>query len=106
MRPDDNGIELTSEAVDSRTGQLTRSRYKAKLRWQGLPCERRSSCVDSIALQRIDARTLKATTKKAGRIISQFTAIVSPDRRAIMVTYIETDTQGSIYKGSEVYEKQ
>jgi hypothetical protein len=105
MRPDDNGIELTSEAVDSRTGQLTRSRYKANFDGKDYPVsgDRR---VDSIALQRIDARTLKATTEKAGRFISQFTAIVSSDRRAIMVTYIETDTQGNIYKGSEVYEKQ
>jgi hypothetical protein len=60
--------------------------------------------VDSIALQRIDASTLKATTKKAGKVIGEYTAMVSTGGRTIKVNYTETVVQGNIYEGSEVYE--
>jgi hypothetical protein len=101
----DNGIELTSEAVDPRTGQLTKSGYKAKVDGKEYAVTG-DPRVDSIALQRIDVSTLKATTKKAGKVISEYTAIVSTDGRTIKVNYTEMDAQGNLYKGSEVYEKQ
>jgi hypothetical protein len=101
---DDKSIELTSEAVDPRTGELTKSGYKAKFDGKDYPVTG-APRVDSIALQRIDASTLKATTKKAGKVISEYTAIVSTDGRTIKVNYTETDAQGNIYEGSEVYEK-
>lgn len=104
-KADDLGIELTSEALDPQTGQLTTSRYKANFDGKDYPVSG-DPRVDSIALQRIDPRTLNATTRKAGRIVSQFTAIVSTDGRVMVVTYTEADTLANIYKGSEVYEKQ
>ena len=102
---DDNGIELNGEAVDPATGKPTKSGYKAKFDGRDYPVAG-DPRTDSIALQRIDANTLKATTKKGGKVISEYTAIVSKDVRTITVNYTETDAQGNSYKGSDVYERQ
>ena len=67
---DDNGIELNGEAVDPATGKPTKSGYKAKFDGRDYPVAG-DPRVDSIALQRIDANTLRATTKKGGKVISE-----------------------------------
>ena len=61
---------------------------------------------DSIAFQRIEANTLRATAKKGGKVVGEYTFVVSADGRTTTVNYTERDSEGNTYKGSEVYEKQ
>jgi hypothetical protein len=57
---------------------------------------------DSIAFQRVDANTLKATAKKGGQVAAGDTLTVSKDGQTTTIDYVETDTQGKKVKGTAV----
>ena len=105
VKADENSIEVSSEVLDPRSGKTTTSSYKAAFDGHDYPVIG-DSREDSIAFQRIDANTLKATAKKSGKVVGEYTFVVSADGRTTTVNYTEPDREGNTYKGSEMYEKQ
>src|SRR4029453_4181327 len=51
-------------------------------------------------IQRIAANTLKATAKKGGKVVGEYTFVVSADGRTTTVNDTDTDSEGNPYKGS------
>jgi hypothetical protein len=105
VKADENSIEVTSDVVDPASDKTTKSSYKAAFDGKDYPVTG-DPREDSIAFQRIAANTLKATAKKGGKVVGEYTFVVSADGRTTTVNYTETDSEGNTYKGSEVYEKQ
>ena len=105
VKADENSIEVATEVPDLGSGKTTKSSYKATFDGKDYPVTG-DPREDSIAFQRIDANTLKATAKKGGKVVGKYTFVVSADGRTTTVNYTETDSEGNTYKGSEVYEKQ
>ena len=105
VKADENSIEVSREVLDPRSGKTTKSSYKAAFDGNDYPVIGNPR-EDSIAFQRIDANTLKATAKKSGKVVGEYTFVVSADGRTTTVNYTEPDSEGNTYKGSEVYEKQ
>jgi Insect cuticle protein len=102
---DENSIEVASDVLDPVSSKTTKSSYKAAFDGKDYPVTG-DPREDSIAFQRIAANTLKATAKKGGKVVGEYTFVVSADGRTTTVNYTETDSEGNTYKGSEVYEKQ
>ena len=105
VKADENSIEVSREVLDPRSGKTTNGSYKAAFDGNDYPVIGNPR-EDSIAFQRIDANTLKATAKKSGKVVGEYTFVVSADGRTTTVNYTEPDSEGNTYKGSEVYEKQ
>ena len=105
VKADENSIEVASDVPDRVSGKTTKASYKAAFDGKDYPVSG-DPRVDSIAFQRLDATKLKATAKKDGKVVGEYTFVVSADGGATTVNYIESDSDGNVYKGSEVYEKQ
>jgi len=61
---------------------------------------------DTIAYERIDARTLKGWAKKGGKIVTRETVTVSPDGKTLTGSYSGTDATGKQVTATAVFDKQ
>jgi hypothetical protein len=61
---------------------------------------------DTVSYRRVDARTIKGTSKKDGKILVHETVIVSPDGKTMTATYEGKDAQGKDVVATAVFEKQ
>src|SRR5262245_59793832 len=104
VEADDNGINVSDDVVDT-TGQPMTISYDAKFDGKDYPVTGNPEW-NSIAFQRVDANTLKATAKKGGQVTAEYTLTVSKDGQTTTVDYIETDAEGKKVKGSAEYDKQ
>ena len=101
---DDNGIKVKEDVIDSQ-GQPTKVSYEAKFDGKDYPTTG-SPEFDSVSFQRVNSNTLKAQLKKAGKVIGDYTVVVSKDGKTTSVDYTETSPEGKPIKGSAVYDKQ
>jgi len=65
-----------------------------------------TSHADTVAYERVDERTLRATIKKAGRVVMKETVVVSEDGRTVTGTYSGTDASGRTVTASAVFDRQ
>lgn len=65
-----------------------------------------SSGVDSIAETRVNARTMKYTEKKAGKVMLRGRRVLSKDGKTLKVTEIGTDVTGAKIKHTLVYDRE
>jgi hypothetical protein len=65
-----------------------------------------STSADTVAYQRVDARTIKGVAKKGGKVVLHETAVVSPDGKTLTGTYHGTDATGREVSAVAVFEKQ
>jgi hypothetical protein len=100
---DENGIKVTDEITDN-NGQPLKVTYEAKFDGNDYPAT--SPDFDSVAFQRVNTHTLKAKSKKAGKVVAEYTIVVSADGKATTVKYSEIGPDGKPIRGSAVYEKQ
>ncbi|MCC7179536.1 MAG: hypothetical protein IT177_14235 [Acidobacteria bacterium] len=61
---------------------------------------------DTIALTRVDERNFRFTQKKAGRVVSTGTRVVSPDGRTVTVTSEGTNAAGQPTKAVLVFDRR
>ncbi len=61
---------------------------------------------DTIALTRVDERNFRFTQKKAGKVVSTGTRVVSPDGRTLTVSTTGTNAAGQPTKSTLVFEKR
>ena len=100
---DDNGVKVTDDVTDN-NGQPVKVSYEAKFDGKDYPAT--SPDFDAIAFQRVNTHTLKAKSKKAGKVVAEYTIAVSKDGKTTTVQYTETGPDGKPIKGSAVYDKQ
>jgi hypothetical protein len=103
VEADDNGLKLSDDIVDDK-GQPMKVSYEAKFDGKNYPVTGDPNS-DSISFQRVNTNTLKGTTKKAGKITSRATIVVSKDGKSTTVNYTEYP-EGKPVKGMAVYDKQ
>ena len=101
---DDNGIKVTDDVTDSQ-GQPIKVSYEAKFDSNDYPATGTPD-FDSVSFQRVNSNTLKGKTKKAGKVVGDYTIVVSKDGKTTTVNYTETGPAGKPIKGSTVYDKQ
>jgi len=100
---DDNNFQMKDEFVDDKGQPLTVT-YNAKFDGKDYPVTGDPNS-DSISFQRVDANTLKVTSKKAGKVVSTATVVVSKDGKTATVVFVDS-SQMQPQSGTAVYDKQ
>jgi hypothetical protein len=104
VNADDQSIKVDIDGIDDK-GQSRKVGYEAKFDRKDYPVTGDPQA-DAVSFQRVDANTLKATTKKDGKVTAEFTVVVSKDGKTTTVDYSEKNAEGKMVKGSAVYDKQ
>jgi hypothetical protein len=100
---DDNGLKFSEDITDDK-GQPIKISFEAKFDGKDYPVTGDPTS-DSISYRRVGANTLKSTTKKGGKIVSEATIVVSKDGKVTTVNFTDY-SQAKPYKGVGVYDKQ
>ncbi len=100
---DDNGLKLNEDVITDK-GEALKISYEAKFDGKEYPVTGDPSS-DSVSYQRINANTLKGQTKKAGKVVTDATIVVSKDGKITTVKYTD-HSQEKPLKGIGVYDKQ
>jgi hypothetical protein len=73
--------------------------------WKDVPAAG-SPTFDMVSRRRISPTTTEATYKKAGKVVTVNTVVVSADGKTLTATAKGTDAQGRAVSNVQVYEKQ
>lgn len=98
------GEKATTEGINA-AGAATMTQYTAQYDGKDYPMTG-SQNVDTVALKRIDARTLERTDKKGDQVVGTLTRVVSEDGKTMTVTLKGTNAQGQAVHNVTVWEKQ
>lgn len=98
------GIRVREEIVSDKGEKMVVS-GKAKFDGKDYPVKG-SPFADAVAYQRVDSHTIKGIAKKAGKVVSHETAIVSKDGKVMTTTYSATDAAGKSVTAVAVFDKQ
>ena len=97
------GLTVREEIVDS-DGKAMTVTAKAGFDGKDYPVTG-TQFADTVSYQRVDARTIKGTSKKGGKVLVHETAVVSPDGKTMTATYEGKDAQGKDVVATAVFEK-
>ena len=100
---DDNNLHMKDAITDDK-GQAMTVTYDAKFDGKDYPVTG-DPYSDSISFQRVDANTIKGTGKKAGKVVSTFTVVVSSDSKTTTVDFVDS-SQGTPQSGTAVYDRE
>ena len=87
-------------------GPVQQFSYSTSLDGKDSPVTGTNPNADTIAVKRIDANTLEATSKKGGKVTTTQRNVVSADGKSRTVTTTGTDAQGQKVNNVAVFEKQ
>jgi hypothetical protein len=101
---DADNMKLTSDGIDA-TGKPTHVEYTAKFDGKdyaitGIPN------ADTIALERLDASTIRSTTKKGDQVVMTVTSVISKDGKTRTATFKGKNAEGLDVNNVVVYDKQ
>jgi hypothetical protein len=100
---DDNGVKLSEEITDDK-GQPLHISFETKFDGKDYPITGDPSS-DSVSYQRVSANKLRSTSKKAGKITTKATIVVSADGKVTTVHFTDY-SQAKPFKGVGIYDKQ
>ena len=98
------GEKATTEGVNA-AGTATGTQYTAQYDGKDYPMTG-SQNADTVALKRIDARTLERTDKKGDKVVATSTRVLSEDGKTMTVTTKGTNAQGQAVNNVTVWDKQ
>ena len=100
-----DGVKVT---VDSVQADGTTRHYESTTKYDGkdYPITGNSPYGDTVARTRVDARTVRSVTKKAGKVTATQTSVMAPDGKTRTVTTIGVNAAGQKVNNVVVYEKQ
>lgn len=101
---DGHTVKLISKGVNA-AGTVTQVQYTARYDGKDYPMTG-SPVADTIALKRIDEVTAEATLKKAGRIVSTTTRVISRDGKEMTFTTTGTNERGDTIRNVLVFDKK
>jgi hypothetical protein len=98
------GEKATTEGVNA-AGTATGTQYTAQYDGKDYPMTG-SQNADTVALKRIDARTLERTDKKGDKVVATSTRVVSEEGKTMTVTTKGTNAQGQAVHNVTGWDKQ
>ena len=97
-------VKYTLKGIDSQ-GKPMLTQYTAAYDGKDYPITGAAGS-DTIALTRVDARTVRFTQKLAGKVVATGTRVVAPDGRTVTVTSEGTNAAGQPTKTPLVFERR
>jgi hypothetical protein len=98
------GEKTTAEGVNA-AGTATKTEYTAQYDGKDYPITG-SQTADTVALKRIDARTIERTDKKGDKVVGTSRRVISEDGKTMTNTIKGTNAQGQATDNVTVWEKQ
>jgi hypothetical protein len=98
------GIKLTAKGTDGE-GKPIDTQYTANYDGKDYPVTGNPN-YDAIARKRVDAYKMEMTRKKAGKVVSTATSVVSKDGKTRTVTEKGVNAKGEKFSNTLVYDKQ
>ena len=98
------GVKRTGETVNA-DGSKTSFEYTAQYDGKDYPITGNPNA-NTIALKRVNDRTVEATLKKGDRVVTKARRVVSADGKTLTLTIDGTNEQGQKVKNVQVFEKQ
>jgi hypothetical protein len=99
-----NGYHLTQTGMDA-AGKPFHIEFTADNTGKDTPVKGITN-TDTVALEKVDARTSKTTLKKDGKVMMTVLSVVSRDGRTRTSTFKGTDPKGNPVNNVAVYERQ
>lgn len=101
---DADNMKLTSDGIDA-AGKPTHVEYTAKFDGKDYPITGIPNA-DTIALERLDASTIRSTTKKGDQVVMTVTSVISKDGKTRTATFKGKNAEGLDINNVVVYDKQ
>jgi hypothetical protein len=101
---DADNMKLTSDGIDA-AGKPTHVEYTAKYDGKDYPITGISNA-DTVALERLDASTIRSTTKKGDQVVMTVTSVISKDGKTRTATFKGKNAEGLDVNNVVVYDKQ
>jgi hypothetical protein len=101
---DADNMKLTSDGIDA-TGKPTHVEYTAKFDGKDYPITGIPNA-DTVALERLDASTIRSTTKKGDQVVMTVTSVISKDGKTRTATFKGKNAEGLDVNNVVVYDKQ
>ena len=98
------GVKRTGETVNA-DGSKTSFEYTAQYDGKDYPITGNPNA-NTIALKRVNDRTVEATLKKGDRVVTNARRVVSADGKTLTLTINGINEQGQKVKNVQVFEKQ
>ena len=101
---DAENMKLTSDGIDA-AGKPTHVEYTAKYDGKDYPITGVPNA-DTVALEGLDASTIRSTTKKADQVVMTVTSVISKDGKTRTATFKGKNAEGLDVNNVVVYDKQ
>jgi hypothetical protein len=101
---DADNMKLTSDGIDA-AGKPTHVEYTAKFDGKDYPITGIPNA-DTVALERLDASTIRSTTKKGDQVVMTVTSVISKDGKTRTATFKGKNAEGLDVNNVVVYDKQ
>ena len=101
---DADNVKLTSDGIDA-AGNPTHVEYTAKYDGKAYPITGVPNA-DTVALERVDASTIRSTTKKGDQVVMTVTSVISSDGKTRTSTFKGKNAEGQDVNNVVVYDKQ
>jgi hypothetical protein len=101
---DADNMKLTSDGIDA-AGKPTHVEYTAKFDGKDYPITGIPNA-DTVALERLDASTIRSTTKKGDQVVMTVTSVISKDGKTRTATFKGKNAEGVDVNNVVVYDKQ
>jgi hypothetical protein len=89
---DADNMKLTSDGIDA-AGKPTHVEYTAKFDGKDYPITGIPNA-DTVALERLDASTIRSTTKKGDQVVMTVTSVISKDGKTRTATFKGKNAEG------------
>ena len=99
-----NGVKRSGETVTA-DGKTTSWGYTAQYDGKDYPVEGNANA-DAIALKQVNDRTVEATIKKGGKVVTHARRVVSADGKRMTLTIKGMNELGQKVDNVQVYDKQ
>jgi hypothetical protein len=104
IKSDADNIKLSSDGIDA-AGNPTHVEYTAKYDGKDYPITGVPNA-DTVALERLDASTIRSTMKKGDQVVMTVTSVISKDGTTRTSTFKGKNAEGQDINNVVVYDKQ
>lgn len=99
-----DNIKLSSDGIDA-AGNPTHVEFTAKYDGKDYPITGFPNA-DTVAMERLDARTIRSTMKKGDQVVMTVTSVISKDGKMRTSTFKGKNAEGQDVNNVVVYDKQ